>query len=123
VSLAAVNRMSLRIDARDQSLDATLPGTSLRLVDSIADDAPGPEDAALDADAARDRARRLADALSALPERERRIVEQRHLGEETPLLREIGRGFGVSKERVRQLEKRALERLRRLLREGQTADA
>ncbi len=123
VSLAAVDRMSLRIGARDQSLDAALPGTSLRLIDSIADDGPGPENAALCDDEARDRARRLADALSALPERERCIVEQRHLSEEAPLLREIGRRFGVSKERVRQLEKRALERLKRLLREGQTADA
>ena len=116
VSLAAVDRMMLRIGARDQSLDSALaPGGDLKLIDAIADDAPGPEETALAADAARRRRDRIAEALAALPERERRIVEERHLGEDAPLLREIGRRIGVSKERVRQLEKRALERLRRLL--------
>lgn len=116
VSLAAVDRMTLRVGARDQSLDSALvPGSDLRLIDAIADDAPGPEEIALAADEARQRAGRVAAALAALPERERRIVAERHLGEESPLLREIGRRLGVSKERVRQLEKRALARLRRLL--------
>jgi len=124
VSLAAVDRMSLRIGARDQSLDgAVAPGSDLRLIDAIADDGPGPEETALEADEARRRASRIAAALATLPERERRIVEERHLSEDAPLLREIGRRFGVSKERVRQLEKRALARLRRLLMEGQAADA
>jgi len=123
VSLAAVDRMTLRIGARDQSLDSALaPGSDLRLIDAIADDAPGPEERALEADETQRRARRIAAALAALPERERRIVEERHLSEDAPLLREIGRRFGVSKERVRQLEKRALERLRRMLGEVQAAD-
>jgi len=116
VSPAAVDRMTLRIGVRDQSLDsALLPGSGLRLIDAIADDAPGPEETALAADEARQRRDRIAAALAALPERERRIVEARHLGEDAPLLREMGRRFGVSKERVRQLEMRALKRLRRLL--------
>jgi RNA polymerase sigma-32 factor len=124
VSLAAVDRMTLRIGARDQSLDSALaPGSDLRPIDAIADEAPGPEETALATDATQRCARRIAAALAALPERERRIVEERHLSENAPLLREIGRRFGVSKERVRQLEKRALERLRRLLAEGQAADA
>jgi RNA polymerase sigma-32 factor len=124
VSLAAVDRMTLRIGARDQSLDSALaPGGDLRLIDTIADEAPGPEETALAADETRRRAHRIAAALAALPERERRIVEERHLSENAPLLREIGRRFGVSKERVRQLEKRALERLRRLLTAGRALDA
>jgi DNA-directed RNA polymerase sigma subunit (sigma70/sigma32) len=45
------------------------------------------------------------------------------LGVAAPALRKIGRRLGVSKERVRQLEKRALERLKRMLIEGQPADA
>jgi len=116
VSLAAVDRMTLRVGARDQSLDgALMTGSDLKLIDAIADDAPGPEDAAIAADEARRRAGHIAAALAALPERERRIVEERHLREDAPLLREMGRRFGVSKERVRQLEKRALARLRRML--------
>ncbi len=124
VSLAAVDRIALRVSARDQSLDgALLPGSGIRLIDTIADDAPGPEDAALAADEARRHRDRIAAALAALPDRERRIVEERHLGDGAPLLREIGRRFGISKERVRQLEKRALARLRHLLSEQQAADA
>jgi len=124
VSFAAVDRMSVRIGARDQSLDAALtPGSDLRLVDAIADDRPSPEAAALEADEAQQRTRLLAAALAALPERERRIVEERHLSGEAPLLREIGRRLGVSKERVRQLEKRALARLRCTLLAWNAADA
>jgi len=124
VSLAAVDRMTLRIGARDLSLDsAAAPGSDLKLIDAIASDGPDPEDLALAADEANRRACRLRTALATLPERERRIVEERHLSDDAPLLREIGRRFGVSKERVRQLEKRALERLRRMLCEVHAADA
>jgi RNA polymerase sigma-32 factor len=54
----------------------------------------------------------LADAVSALPERERIILEQRYLRDETHTLEELGRTFGISKERVRQLEERAMKRVR-----------
>lgn len=116
VSPAAVDRMRLRIGARDQSLDgAQIAGIGMRLIDMITDEAPDPEETAIAADEARRRSDRIVAALAALPERERRIVEERHLGDGAPLLREIGRRFGISKERVRQLEKRALERMRQLL--------
>ena len=67
----------------------------------------------------------LKNALQELPERERRIIEERHLGEdERPILRDLGDEFGVSKERVRQLEKRALERLRTsMLKQRELAEA
>lgn len=124
VSAAAVERMTLRVGARDVSLEAALtPGGALRLIDTLPDERAGPEDEALEADVARHRALRLAEALVALPARERRIVEARHLSEAPPLLREIGRSFGVSKERVRQLEKRALARLKRMLTDERSADA
>ncbi len=124
VSPAAVDRLTLRLWARDQSFDgALLPGSDLTLADALADDAPGPEEIAIAADEARRRGESIAAALAALPERERSIVAERHLGEDAPLLREIGGRFGVSKERVRQLEKRALDRLRRLLAENRAAEA
>lgn len=124
VSTAAVERMRLRVGARDSSLEGALvPGGAVRLIDTIADEAPDPEATALAADEARRRSDWIAAALAALPERERRIVEERHLGDGAPLLREIGRRFGISKERVRQLEKRALERMRQLLAERRIAGA
>lgn len=116
VSLAAVDRLSLRMGVRDLSLDAGRAADGAQsLADVLACDRPGPEEAVLAEDETRHRAQRLAAALAALPPRERRIVEARHLRERPPLLREIGRDFGVSKERVRQLERRALARLKDLL--------
>ncbi|MGH8657290.1 MAG: RNA polymerase sigma factor RpoH [Gammaproteobacteria bacterium] len=54
----------------------------------------------------------LRDALSALDERGRAIVTQRWLQEEKATLHDLAAQFGVSAERIRQLEKRALEQLR-----------
>ncbi len=54
----------------------------------------------------------LGTALAALGVRERRIIEARMLADEPITLEELGSEMGVSKERVRQLEVRARERLR-----------
>jgi RNA polymerase sigma factor (sigma-70 family) len=55
----------------------------------------------------------LARALDALPERERQVIVMRFglEGEEPKTLAEIGKRLGLSRERVRQIEVRALERL------------
>jgi len=57
----------------------------------------------------------MADAMAELPERERIVLEYRFgLGDDQPrTLREIGEILGLSRERVRQIESRALNRLRR----------
>ena len=57
----------------------------------------------------------IESALDVLDERERLIVKKRRLDDDQPSLREIGEGLGISGERVRQLEKRALRKLRRAL--------
>ncbi|MFV2071168.1 MAG: RNA polymerase sigma factor RpoD/SigA [Thermoanaerobaculales bacterium] len=59
--------------------------------------------------------RALADALAELPERERKVLELRFgLSDDQPkTLREIGEILGLSRERVRQIESRALNKLRR----------
>ena len=61
------------------------------------------------------RTRWIEDALDQLPEREARIIRARLLLDETLTLEELGQELGVSKERVRQLEARALSKLRRNL--------
>ena len=55
---------------------------------------------------------RLADALKKLDPRERFIVEQRYMQDEEASLADIGRTLGVSRERARQLEARAKQKLR-----------
>jgi RNA polymerase sigma-32 factor len=59
----------------------------------------------------------LQRAVSELAPRERRIVERRWLTEEPETLRQLGISFGISKERVRQLEVRAKKRMRERLEE------
>ncbi len=53
--------------------------------------------------------------LGRLSAREQRIIRERHLGEKSATLKELGLEFGISKERVRQIEKRALSEMRRVL--------
>ena len=56
-----------------------------------------------------------ARTLGALDQRERYIVEQRYMGEKEMSLAAIGRELGVSRERARQLEARAKQKLRQKL--------
>jgi RNA polymerase primary sigma factor len=82
------------------------------LGDMVADEGPLPEEGV--ADTLRNEA--LAEAIAVLGERERRVIVLRYglHGSQPETLEEIGRGLGVSRERVRQLETKALKRLRRL---------
>lgn len=60
----------------------------------------------------------VREAVGRLPERERRIVAARHLTDEPATLSDLGESMGISKERVRQLEARALARLAEIVRAG-----
>lgn len=97
--------------ARDASLDAPLPSGMLPL-ELLASPARTPEEEAC----ANDERARLSDALERilkdLSVRERRIVRKRWLAESPMTLEQLGAAFGVSKERVRQLEERAKSRVR-----------
>ncbi len=63
----------------------------------------------------------LADALGDLNERERRIFEARRLSDDPLTLEELSHEFGVSRERVRQIEVRAFEKVQRAVRRGVAA--
>ncbi|MFN4057571.1 MAG: RNA polymerase factor sigma-32 [Roseinatronobacter sp.] len=80
-------------------------------IDTIEDDAPATEEAVLHDLERRARGDLLRRVLGTLPEREQAIITARHLLDEPRTLAEIGADMGISKERVRQLEERAMERL------------
>ena len=63
----------------------------------------------------------LSDALENLNERERRIFEARRLSEDPLTLEELSHEFGVSRERVRQIEVRAFEKVQRAVKRGVAA--
>jgi RNA polymerase sigma-32 factor len=58
-----------------------------------------------------------------LTEREMKIMRARRLSDEAATLESLGQRLGISKERVRQIENRALEKLRRALTERYTEAA
>ena len=113
VSEADVREMDQRLGTGDVSLDAPLTseGEDSR-IDFLSDDqAPTPETMVAEEDE-RDKRRRLLDsAMSGLNDRERHILQERRLSEEPRTLEELSQVYGVSRERIRQIEARALEKL------------
>jgi RNA polymerase sigma-32 factor len=101
------------------SLDAPLAGdegdrTQSRL-DQLHDPAPTPENQVAEAHDTRVHTGRLMQALSTLPDRKRQIIRDRHLSDRPLTLEALAQRFGVSKERVRQLETAALRDLRKAI--------
>ncbi|MEE9491991.1 MAG: sigma-70 family RNA polymerase sigma factor, partial [Gammaproteobacteria bacterium] len=66
-------------------------------------------------DASRDTHARLADALAGLDDRSRVILERRWLAESKSTLHELATEYGISAERIRQLEKNAMGKLQKVL--------
>jgi RNA polymerase sigma-32 factor len=98
---------------RDLSLDADVEGRSM--VASLEAEEPTPEQAVIEADWAQFRHARLQESLAGLDARERQILTQRYMADQPATLKELAGQFGISIERVRQLEARALKRLREAL--------
>lgn len=119
VSRADVEMMDSRLSGADVSLNAQLvdddsPGSAQRM-DFLVDDRPLPDEMAQEVLDTKRRARWLKDALAILSERELRIVRERRLADNVVTLEMLGAQLGISKERVRQIENRALTKLRRAL--------
>ncbi|HEV2678294.1 MAG TPA: RNA polymerase factor sigma-32 [Aliidongia sp.] len=113
VDLHDVVTMERRLSGSDQSLNAPIgEGGDDDWQDFLADVRPNPEEVVIGLRDARTRSKWLAEALSELSPRERTIIAERRLRDEGATLEELGRELGVSKERVRQLEHRALQKLR-----------
>ncbi len=111
-----VDNMAARLSAPDRSLNAPLTEEGDgEWQDMLADDAEGPEAAALHNHDSIARATLVREAMGDLTDRERLIIRERKLEEEAVTLEALGERLGISKERVRQIEGSALEKLRRAL--------
>jgi RNA polymerase sigma-32 factor len=104
--------MAARLSGRDLSLDAPSRGDGQPLGTALPGVEPSPEEEVSVAEERQLRHEVMAQALASLSPRERQILEARHLSEDSPTLAELGERFGISRERVRQLEERALATLR-----------
>ena len=113
VAVGEVEAMEMRLQRGDQSLNATIaPSGEDAWQDFLADERPGPEEIVTGAHDSRQRSRWLAMSLAELSERERTIIHERRLREDGRTLEELGTRLGISKERVRQIEHRALQKLK-----------
>lgn len=113
--------MDSRLSGPDMSLNAPLMegdnDSAADRMDFLVDDAPlQDETVSLMIDEER-RAQWLKDAMDVLTEREATIIRERKLAEPSVTLEEMGARLGISKERVRQIENRALQKLKRALSE------
>jgi RNA polymerase sigma-32 factor len=119
VSPQDVELMDTRLSAPDMSLNAPVTDSDnsgqTERVEFLVDDNPLPDETVGDAIDGDRRVTWLHEALKVLSERELRIVRERRLQEEAATLEALGGTLGISKERVRQIESRAMEKLRRAL--------
>jgi RNA polymerase sigma-32 factor len=121
VPLAAVERMESHFSRPDQSLNATVgESDSNEFVDLLSDDSPTPEAIIGDLIDSETRAKWIADAMEHLTQREREVITRRFLKDDKITLAEIGETFGVTKERIRQIEGKALSKLREALQDKVT---
>jgi RNA polymerase sigma-32 factor len=99
----------------DASLNAPIreDGDSGEWQDWLVDESPTQERIMVESEELDNRRKALSDALGVLNERERRIFEARRLADDPITLEELAEEFGVSRERVRQIEVRAFEKVQK----------
>ncbi|MDG4903407.1 MULTISPECIES: RNA polymerase factor sigma-32 [unclassified Mesorhizobium] len=114
---ADVAMMDSRLSAPDSSLNTPLAdenGAAERM-DFLVSEDPLPDEVVGETIDVERRAVWLKSALGALNARELRIIEERRLSDDGATLESLGEALGISKERVRQIEARAMEKLRAAL--------
>jgi RNA polymerase sigma-32 factor len=102
----------------DVSLNAPIreEGDSGEWQDWLVDDSASQESRLVESEEADNRKKALSEALSLLNDRERRIFEARRLADDPIKLEELADEFGVSRERVRQIEARAFDKVQKATR-------
>ncbi len=104
----------------DASLNAPIGGMEgeAEWQDWIADDTPGQAERMAETDEFSTRMTLLERAMESLNERERHIITERRLKEEPTTLEDLSTEYNVSRERIRQIEVRAFEKLQKAMREA-----
>jgi RNA polymerase sigma-32 factor len=114
VTETEVTEMNRRLSGPDSSLNAPLRSESeSEWQDWLTDDTADQETRLAEREEMSDRHELLMDAMKDLTDRERDIIQARRLQDEPATLEELSQKYGVSRERVRQIEVRAFEKLQR----------
>jgi len=111
--------MDQRMGATDKNLNARVGmDGETEWMDMLADPAESHEDILADDQEMRMKKQLLAQALDSLNDREREIIIARKMNEEELTLEELSKQFNISRERVRQIESRALEKMTQFVMEA-----
>lgn len=115
ISAADVLNMNRRLASRDMSLNAPVSDedSAMEFQDTLVDTRPTPEARAAESEEKSMRWKLLKQAVESLPPRERHILTERRLQENAKTLEELGATYGISRERVRQLEVRAFAKVQK----------
>ena len=113
VSELEVNTMNRRLMTRDSSLNAPVSqeDDSEEFQDTLVSERPSPESVMAEGQELTFRRQLLQDAMADLNDREKDIITERRLNENPMTLDELGERYSISRERVRQLEARAFEKI------------
>ena len=126
ISEADITHLDRRITARDLSLNAPVSNSeedSMEFIDILEDDTPSPEVLVARTQETKFRQKYLKDAMLQLSERERHIFTERRLKEDPITLEKLGEHYGISRERVRQLENRAYTKVQTIIHSELIADS
>ncbi|MCC3305454.1 RNA polymerase sigma factor RpoH [Sneathiella sp. HT1-7] len=111
-----VINMNRRLTAPDHSLNAPMRAESEgEWMDWLEDETPNQETVYAESEELKSRRAMLAKAMEVLNERERHILTERRLSEEPKTLEDLSQEYNISRERVRQIEVRAFEKLQRAM--------
>ncbi|OGT29896.1 MAG: RNA polymerase factor sigma-32 [Gammaproteobacteria bacterium RIFCSPHIGHO2_12_FULL_35_23] len=114
-----VLEMESRLHGQDESFDAhacdEAEEQAFAPAQYLADHAANPELLLTNSDTAADNKSRLMDAFDQLDERSKEIIQRRWLDEEKATLQELANEYQVSAERIRQLEKQAMQKIKQQL--------
>ena len=121
VSENEVTEMNRRLSGPDASLNAPLRSES-EWQDWLADETMDQETRLAEREEMGDRHILLENAMGELTEREQEIIRARRLREEPATLEDLSQKFGISRERVRQIEVRAFEKLQKAMRAAVAAN-
>ena len=123
VSEEEVINMNRRMSGPDSSLNAPLRADSEgEWQDWLVDDSDNQETILADQEEMNERRKMLLHAMEVLNERERKILAARRLQEDPQTLEELSQEYGISRERVRQIEVRAFEKLQKAMKSAAMDD-
>jgi RNA polymerase sigma-32 factor len=112
VDRKTVIEMNGRLSRSDSSLNVPVgEDGDLDRIDLLRSNTPDQESVLAEEEERTVGAELISDAMGALNERERQIIQERRLSEDPRTLEELGNEYGISRERVRQIENRAFEKL------------